>query len=557
MYLSIPIGKTSKIIQVPVYNSASTIGALLAGLVFNSAGLTASYNREGAAGAAVDIPLVTATKGTWVSGGFVAVDATKQPGAYELHIPDAALPTGAESVLLYLRGAANMVPVVVILELGNQVEIAKATWDRVLTGATHNIASSAGRRLRAVPSSTLLAGVASAGSVDGITLTGGSATDGLYVGCGLIIESGTGAGQARYIVGYVGSTNIAKIARHWTIAPDNTSAFQIVADNQIAYIHMGVAQAGSANSITLQSVARAENGLYVGQVIRVMSGIGDDQDRMIIAYDGTTKVATVDRAWATNPSAGDFYATLQGGTSYPVLSVIEASAVLAKEATVVARPVLAAIEASTVLAKEATSVTIASYIDTEITTLINRLGAFTGTGVNTVLGFLKALMRKDLTAPSDVGGTFDPATASTEALAKEATLATSPTVAQITAAIIGSQLAQNVLISRVAVTDDVLTLQEKNVKTLDYNFGAVWDLTGKKLFFTVKSDKEDALAAALINTDITAGITSAATGVGSHSIIVPDDGDYHYEYTRYAADGTSTPETVMIGILKSRGSVRK
>lgn len=52
------------------------------------------------------------------------------------------------------------------------------------------------------------------------------------------------------------------------------------------------------------------------------------------------------------------------------------------------------------------------------TTILNRLGAFTGSGVNTVLGFLRALMRKDgsITTPSDVGGTFDHTTDSNEAL---------------------------------------------------------------------------------------------------------------------------------------------
>lgn len=55
-------------------------------------------------------------------------------------------------------------------------------------------------------------------------------------------------------------------------------------------------------------------------------------------------------------------------------------------------------------------------INTNLTTLINRVGAFTGTGVNTVLGFLKALLNKAASTPSDIGGTFDPSTDSTEAL---------------------------------------------------------------------------------------------------------------------------------------------
>lgn len=51
-----------------------------------------------------------------------------------------------------------------------------------------------------------------------------------------------------------------------------------------------------------------------------------------------------------------------------------------------------------------------------ISTLVNRVGAFTGTGVNTVLGFFKALMSKTASTPSDVGGTFDASTDSVEAI---------------------------------------------------------------------------------------------------------------------------------------------
>lgn len=50
------------------------------------------------------------------------------------------------------------------------------------------------------------------------------------------------------------------------------------------------------------------------------------------------------------------------------------------------------------------------------TTVLARLGAFTGTGVNTVIGFFQALMRSDATTPSDVGGTYDDATDSLQAI---------------------------------------------------------------------------------------------------------------------------------------------
>ena len=115
-YLTIPAGTTSKLIEFPVYDSSSTIGALLAGLTYNSSGMTAYYDLWGAAGGASVMSLVTMTKGTWTSLGFVPVDGTNMPGVYQLGIPNAAL-TGAQGVTIYLKGASNMVPVVLMIEL--------------------------------------------------------------------------------------------------------------------------------------------------------------------------------------------------------------------------------------------------------------------------------------------------------------------------------------------------------------------------------------------------------------------------------------------------------
>jgi len=108
---------TSVILPISIFDSSSTVGGKLTGLTDASAGLTAYYNRSGAAGAAVPITLVSATKGTWTSGGFVAIDGTNMPGDYELHIPDAAIFTGASSVAVQLKGATNMVPVNIMIEL--------------------------------------------------------------------------------------------------------------------------------------------------------------------------------------------------------------------------------------------------------------------------------------------------------------------------------------------------------------------------------------------------------------------------------------------------------
>lgn len=116
---------TSVILPISVYDSSSSTGGKLAGLTFESGSLTAYYNRMGAAGGATAITLATATKGTWTTGGFVAIDGTNMPGDYELHIPNAALATGVNFVAVQLKGATNMVPVNITIQLADSLGIAK------------------------------------------------------------------------------------------------------------------------------------------------------------------------------------------------------------------------------------------------------------------------------------------------------------------------------------------------------------------------------------------------------------------------------------------------
>jgi hypothetical protein len=55
-------------------------------------------------------------------------------------------------------------------------------------------------------------------------------------------------------------------------------------------------------------------------------------------------------------------------------------------------------------------------VKADSTSILARLGSFVGTGVNTVLGFFQSLLRSDASTPSDVGGTYNPANESLEAL---------------------------------------------------------------------------------------------------------------------------------------------
>lgn len=68
---------------------------------------------------------------------------------------------------------------------------------------------------------------ATAGGATSITLdASASSTDDFYNNALLEIVSGTGAGQARFVTDYVGSTKVATV-RTWVTNPDNTSVFQI------------------------------------------------------------------------------------------------------------------------------------------------------------------------------------------------------------------------------------------------------------------------------------------------------------------------------------------
>jgi hypothetical protein len=108
-------GTASKRRLIFIGDSSSTTGSGLANLVFNSAGLVAYYYASDLSND-VQITLVTATLGTYTSGGFVAVDNTNMPGWYEVGIPDAVLDGGVEAVIQF-RGAANMVPINLYIEL--------------------------------------------------------------------------------------------------------------------------------------------------------------------------------------------------------------------------------------------------------------------------------------------------------------------------------------------------------------------------------------------------------------------------------------------------------
>lgn len=289
-------GTTSVTVELFIPDTSSAVGAGLSGVLFNTAGLTCKYLRQGAA-VAVSVTLVTMTLGTWASGGFIACGTVG--GRYQLGIPDAALAAGARYVVLDLYGAANMPPLSLEIELD---------------------------------------------AVD--------------------YQDAVGFGLSRL------NTDVATLL-----------------EGQ-ALVHRAALQSGSADRVTLALTASAEPQAYRGAALYVVSGPGAGNWRTITDYNNISKLALVEPDFAGTAPGGPLAA---GGPS--VVAIYADS-----------RP----------------AVNSSNQVQTAdsggITSLLARLGAFSGTGANTVLGVLQALARIDLSAPTNLGGTYDPATDSLEAI---------------------------------------------------------------------------------------------------------------------------------------------
>lgn len=67
------------------------------------------------------------------------------------------------------------------------------------------------------------------------------------------------------------------------------------------------AQAGGSNTITLSADDSAEEDGRTGREILLIAGTGAGQLKTIVKYDSTTKIATVDSTWTTNPDSTTYY----------------------------------------------------------------------------------------------------------------------------------------------------------------------------------------------------------------------------------------------------------
>jgi hypothetical protein len=455
------IKKASTDISVYFHLRDSSDGTSKTGLVYNSAGAVASYVRNGAARTAITLATLASASAAHADGGFILVDDTNTPGLYRLDLPDAAVATGVDSVIINIgftgvfgeslridlvdntakdvydivnngtygnaqlvrattpantldvaatgeagidfdniNGTHPTVPTVTnvtnqvtadvtaisgdspaadnleaafdntgynlsnstigtcttntdmrgtdsallaasaptnfgdmsiavttgLVDIGKNSEIdaikvvtddltstaalVDAVWDEAITTSVHNGANSAGKKLRTVSSDVVREATAQGPGTGNNQIqldASASAVDGSYDPSAIAIIGGVGIGQSRLIIEYDGATKTATVDRDWKVNPDATSDFIITSNPGREHVNEGLAQAGSNNTITLNSLASASNDVYIGQIVFIRSGTGQDQAKVITAYNGTSKVATVDSNWAVNPDTTSGY----------------------------------------------------------------------------------------------------------------------------------------------------------------------------------------------------------------------------------------------------------
>ena len=66
-------------------------------------------------------------------------------------------------------------------------------------------------------------------------------------------------------------------------------------------LRYGVAQGGGASTITLDAGAAGQSNFYIDELLMIIAGLGAGQSRYITGYDGSTKIATLNKAWIVNP----------------------------------------------------------------------------------------------------------------------------------------------------------------------------------------------------------------------------------------------------------------
>ncbi|MDE2103811.1 MAG: hypothetical protein KGL39_41620, partial [Patescibacteria group bacterium] len=301
MKLLVKQNATSVLAEVFAQNSSVSTGAGLAGLLYNSSGITAYYHRQGDSSSTA-ISLATMTLGTWASGGFVNVDNTNMVGLNQVGLPNACF-TALGDVTVYIYGATNLAPIVLEFQVvafdpadgvhlglsclpntactSNASLITSGSGTDQLT-VTGGLASSDAKKINAVSTSSVTTINANIGTTQPTNFTGtgtsalvksdmqdiaGSAvsTSTAQIGVNVVQINAVSTSSVAAVNANVGTTQPVNFDGTGTSAYvksdvtewGNSAVGSIPPD--AVFIRGGTAQAGGSNTITLDSGASAVN----------------------------------------------------------------------------------------------------------------------------------------------------------------------------------------------------------------------------------------------------------------------------------------------------------
>lgn len=271
----------------------------------------------------------TPLAGTWTIRFKGTVDGNVQAGSDTFHVVDTAgdcasrtgvvtstvtdktgyslLSTGLDAVLSSSTGAVNIATSVWsdTATIGTDSSAINKIWDEPL--ANHNIANTAGKKLKQLGAQAVMSGTLPAqtgiGKTQIILDAGASGSSNLYDEALIVIDSGGAAvGEGHHILYYDGPNRIAYVDDTWINQPAINDTYQIYAVSAIDGLTGKVEAGNTVSTIVFAANASASNDYYNNQTILIAAGTGQGQRRRITGYVGATKTATVSPNWVTTPS---------------------------------------------------------------------------------------------------------------------------------------------------------------------------------------------------------------------------------------------------------------
>lgn len=288
----------------------STDGTPETAVEHDTGGIDLWYRREGATKTAITEAALAALDSAHSDGGIEHIG----DGYYRLDLPDAAVATGANGVMV---GGA----VTGMIVIGCYIPLTDVNpYDSVRAGMTAlpNAAADAAGGLP-ISDAGGLDMDATDTAVAGIQTDLDNATDGLGA-LKTLIEAVPTATEIQTEMEENGASVLDTLQ-------DRLTATRATYLDYLFSIYFGLvsavaqAQGGAAGTITLAAAASSVNDFYKGQIVVVYTGTGAGQARACYAYDGESKVASVRPNWATAPDATSWYVIIATGSA--VVAAIE------------------------------------------------------------------------------------------------------------------------------------------------------------------------------------------------------------------------------------------